>query len=951
MAGVEADAPVHHSATYPMAQPDLQLKTLIDADDLRARLTALTADHDGDGSSTEVRQQVLALLKDVTSAGRGRAETLLMEDGSGMACAERIAHLQDEIIRCLYDFAVTHVFRASNLSSGERMAVLAVGGYGRGSLAPGSDLDLLFLLPYKQTALGESIVEYMLYMLWDLGHKVGHATRTVAECIRLAKEDMTIRTAVLEARWLWGERELYDTLIERFDKDIVAGSGTEFVTSKLAERDARHQSAGLSRYLVEPNVKDGKGGLRDLQTLYWIAKYHYGVHTLKELRQREVFSPVVFRKFTKAQDFLWSVRCHLHFATGRAEERLSFDLQPVLAERLGYQDHPGLSAVERFMKHYFLIAKDVGDLTRILCAALEEEQAKSISGFSGMLRKLKRRKRSIAGTEDFENLNNRIVPVDDTVFERDPVNILRMFEIAERKELLFHPDAMTLVRRSLKLIKKKLRTNSEANEAFLAVLTSPKTPERTLRKMNECGVLGRFIPDFGKIVAMMQFNMYHHYTVDEHLLRSIGILNEIERGNEEEQHPLANRIMQDTPHRVPLYVALLLHDIAKGRPKDHSLEGARIARRLCPRLGLDPAQTELVAWLVEHHLLMSNVAQSRDLNDPRTIADFAAKMQSLDRMKALLVLSVCDIKAVGPGVWNGWKGQLLRTLYYETEPRLTGGFTTIPRRERVQEVREELREAMTDYDAAERDRLIDLLYDNYLLTVPRENQLRHLAFISDADRKGLTFATTVATQSFEAITEITLLAPDHPRLLSTITGCCAAAGANIADAQIFTTRDGRALDSIFINRAFDRLDDERRRAERIARSIEKVLSGEERLNTLLAAREGPGKRQKAFSIEPRIQIHNTLSDKFTVIEIEGLDRLGVLSQTTDALADLSLDIASAHIATFGEKFIDTFYATDLVGHKIERPQKIAAIRRKLMTVLSGDTGDEPSKPNQKAAAA
>ena len=914
-----------------MSKHDLQLKLLIDAEKVRGELTAFTAETDGDGSSSDVRLNVLALLKEVSAEGRKRAEELLIEDGSGADCAARLSHLQDEIIRCIYDFAIVHVLRAPNLSEGERMAVVAVGGYGRGTLAPGSDIDLLFLLPYKLTALGESLIEYILYMLWDMGFKVGHATRTLDECIRLSRDDMTIRTAILEARFLWGNSALFEDMLERFNKEIVSSTAKEFIEAKLNERDERHRKSGESRYLVEPNVKDGKGGQRDIHTLFWISKYFYQVRTWKELRDAKVFSKAEFQKFSKAHDFLWAVRCHLHFATGRATERLSFDHQPMLAERLGYLPHPGQSAVERFMKHYFLVAKDVGDLTRILCSALEEEQAKSVQGVTGIFRSLTRRPKKIKGTDQFVALNNRIKPIDDGVFQRDPISIIKMFRLAEENEFLFHPDAMQLVSRSLKLVNKKLRAEPQANEDFLACLTSRKTPERTLRKMNESGVLGRFIPDFGKIVAMMQFNMYHHYTVDEHLLRSIGILSEIERGEVGEQHPLANELMVSSPNRVVLYVALLLHDVAKGRPEDHSIAGAQIARKVCPRLGLSKAQTELVAWLIEQHLLMSNIAQSRDLNDPRTISDFASVMQSMDRMKALLVLTVCDIKAVGPEVWNGWKGQLLRTLYYETEPRLTGGFTSIPRKERIAEVLGELEEALSDWTSKDRKRCLGLMYDNYLLTVPREDQIRHLEFIRDNDKAGHSFATTSAMREFEAVTEITLLAPDHPRLLSTITGCCTAAEANIVDAQIFTTKDGRALDSIFINRAFDNDEDERRRAERIGESIEAVLSGKSRLKDLLASQPKPSGRKKAFKVEPSVIVNNSASDKFTVLEIEGLDRPGVLSKITDAMADLSLDIASAHIATFGEKFIDTFYVTDLVGHKIVSAQKLSAIKRKLLT--------------------
>jgi [protein-PII] uridylyltransferase len=801
-------------------------------------------------------------------------------------------------------------------------------------LAPGSDIDLLFLLPYKLTALGESLVEYILYMLWDMGFKVGHATRTLEECIRLSRDDMTIRTAILEARFLWGNTDLFDEMLARFNKEIVSSTAREFIEAKLSERDERHRKSGESRYLVEPNVKDGKGGQRDIHTLFWISKYFYQVRTWRELRAAKVFSKTEFQKFSKAHDFLWAVRCHLHFATGRATERLSFDLQPMLAERLGYLPHPGQSAVERFMKHYFLVAKDVGDLTRILCSTLEEEQAKSVQGVTGIFRSLTRRPKKIKGTDQFVAVNNRIKPVDDDVFKREPVNIIKMFRLAEENEFLFHPDAMQLVSRSLKLVNKTLRTTPEANADFLACLTSRKTPERTLRKMNESGVLGKFIPDFGKIVSMMQFNMYHHYTVDEHLLRSIGILSEIEQGDVGEQHPLANELMANSQNRVVLYVALLLHDVAKGRPEDHSIAGAKVARKVCPRLGLSKAQTEFVAWLIEQHLLMSNTAQSRDLNDPRTISDFASVMQSMDRMKALLVLTVCDIKAVGPDVWNGWKGQLLRTLYYETEPRLTGGFTSIPRKERIAEVRGELEIVLEDWPAKERKRCLDLMYDNYLMTVPREDQKRHLEFIRDSDKAGRSVATTIATREFEAVTEITLLAPDHPRLLSTITGCCTAAEANIVDAQVFTTKDGRALDSIFINRAFENETDELRRAERIGETIEDVLSGKLRLKDLFANQPKPSGRKKAFKVEPYVTINNTASDKFTVLEIEGLDRPGVLSKIADAMADLSLDIASAHIATFGEKFIDTFYVTDLVGHKIESAQKLSAIKRKLLNAVT-----------------
>ncbi|MDN2578402.1 [protein-PII] uridylyltransferase [Aquibium sp. ELW1220] len=919
-----------------MAKIPLKLDEMIDGSALRRDLTALTTGTDGDGSGAEARAAVLQVLRDRLTAGRQRAEDMLMEDGGGTVCAVRISHLMDEIIRALYDFAVTHVYRSKNPSSGERMAIVAVGGYGRGTLAPGSDLDLLFLLPYKQTPWGEQVVEYLLYMLWDLGLKVGHATRNIDECIRLSRTDITIRTAVLEARFLWGEQKLYDELMVRFDHEVVRSTGPEYVQAKLAERDERHRKAGASRYLVEPHVKDGKGGLRDLHTLFWIAKYFYRVRTGEELVEKGVFTREEYLQFVKAEDFLWAVRCHLHFQTSKAEERLHFDIQRDIAERLGYTSHPGLSAVERFMKHYFLVAKEVGDLTRIFCAALEEEQAKHVPGFNRFLQNFQRRRRKLAGTSDFIIDNDRITVADDTVFERDPVNLLRLFWFADKHGLEFHPDALKLVTRSLKLIDRTLRRNPEANQLFMDVLTSNRNPELNLRRMNEAGVLGRLIPDFGKIVAMMQFSMYHHYTVDEHLLRCIGVMAEIERGENDKAHPLAHKLMPGLkPQREVLYTAILLHDIAKGRPEDHSEAGARIARRICPHMGFSPSETETISWLVENHLVMSMTAQTRDLNDRKTIDDFASVVQSVERLKMLLVLTICDIRGVGPGVWNGWKGQLLRTLYYETELLLTGGFSEVSRAKRAEHAREQLAAALTAWPERDRKRILKLHYDNYLLIVDAKDQVRHAQLIREADAAKKVFNTAVNMHAFEAVTEITVLTPDHPRLLSVVAGACAAAGANIVDAQIFTTTDGRALDTILISREFERDEDELRRAQRVGKLIEDVLSGRTRLPDMIEKRTKPKRGQKVFRLEPRAEVRNALSNRFSVIEVEGLDRPGLLSEITGAISDLSLDIASAHITTFGEKVIDTFYVTDLTGQKVENPTRQSAIRARLIETLSG----------------
>ncbi|WHO73155.1 [protein-PII] uridylyltransferase [Rhizobium sp. BT03] len=877
-----------------------------------------------------LRADLLAVLKKASTEGRQKARAALMADGGGLNCAYRISWLQDQIITVLYNFATAHIFPQQK----DKFAVTAVGGYGRDTLAPGSDIDLLFLFPPRPTEETHKAVEFMLYVLWDMGFKVGHATRTVEECIALSKSDMTIRTAILEMRYICGLQRLETELETRFDKEIVTGTGPEFIAAKLAERDERHRKAGDTRYLVEPNVKEGKGGLRDLHTLFWISKYYYHVRDQAELVKLGVLSRHEYRLLEKADDFLWAVRCHMHFLTGKAEERLSFDIQREIAEAFGYHTRPGLSAVERFMKHYFLVAKDVGDLTRILCAALEDQQAKSIPGLTGVISRFTHRTRKIAGSVEFVEDRGRIALADADVFKRDPVSILRLFHVADINGLEFHPDALKRVTRSLALIDNRLRENDEANRLFMSILTSKRDPALILRRMNEAGVLGRFIPEFGKIVAMMQFNMYHHYTVDEHLIRTVDVLSEIDKSRSEDLHPLANKLIANIEDREALYVAVLLHDIAKGRLEDHSIAGARVARKLCARFGLSQKQTEIVVWLIEEHLTMSMVAQTRDLTDRKTITDFADRVQSLDRLKMLLILTICDIRAVGPGVWNGWKGQLLRTLYYETELLLAGGFSEVSRKERANAAAEALRGALSDWSQKDRNTYTKLHYQPYLLSVPLEDQLRHAHFIRQADKAGQALATTVRTDSFHAITEITVLSPDHPRLLAVIAGACAAAGANIVDAQIFTTSDGRALDTIHVSREFADDADELRRAATIGRMIEDVLSGRKRLPEVIATRARNRKKNKAFVIPPSVNITNSLSNKFTVIEVECLDRPGLLSEITAVLSDLSLDIQSARITTFGEKVIDTFYVTDLVGQKISGDSKRANITARMKAVMA-----------------
>ena len=888
------------------------------------------------GEAGEARPQILSYCKALLKNARAAAEAQLLADGDGRRCASGLSHFTDELVRLIYDYTVAHVYRATNPSDAERMAIVATGGFGRGLLAPGSDIDLLFLLPYKQTPWGESVAEYMLYLLWDLGLKVGHATRTVDQCIKLALSDHTILTALLDQRFIHGDAELHRELENRFWAEVVTtATARQFVEAKMAERDERHRRTGQSRYLVEPNIKDGKGGLRDLHTLHWLSMYLHGEGPSKGLASAGVFTPAEMATFRRCETFLWSVRCHLHFLTGRPEERLTFDLQPVMAERLAYKTHGGLRGVERFMKHYFLIAKEVGNLTTILCSALEMQQLKSAPRINQLLNPVTWvTRRRIRRTTAFRIDNDRLNISDPDVFRRDPLNLIRFFAVAEETGTFFHPSAVRLLRTSLRLIDDKLRNSPEANRIFLDLLTSRNNPEGTLRRMNEAGVLGRFIPEFGRVVSMMQFNMYHHYTVDEHLLRTVGQLSAIEKGQLAKALPLSTEIIRTIQNRRALYVAAFLHDIGKGRYEDHSVLGARLARNLCPRLGLSAAETETVAWLIENHLVMSNIAQSRDLADPKTIRDFAEVVQSPERLKLLLLLTVADIRAVGPGTWNSWKGQLLRELYWETEPLVAGGHTQVSRRERIAQAQALLRSELANWPADEVERFIQRHYDDYWLKTDTRKQVEHARLIRRAEAEGLRLATSYTSSPFTGITELSILAPNHPRLLALFAGACAASGANIIGAHISTTRDGLALDTFLLQREFADEMDEARRMAQIARTIERALGGEVRIKDLMAKRKPAERRITAFTVEPEAIINNALSDQFSVIEVSGRDRPGLLYDLTSAISDLNLDITSAHITTYGEKAVDVFYVTDLTGKKVTSEQRQAAIRERLIGVLS-----------------
>ncbi|SEC49069.1 [protein-PII] uridylyltransferase [Rhodobacter sp. 24-YEA-8] len=807
----------------------------------------------------------------------------------------------------------------------ERLAILAVGGYGRAEMAPHSDIDLLFLTPMKTTPWAECVVESMLYMLWDLKLKVGHAVRTIRDCLRLAREDITIRTAMLEKRFITGDKALAGELAEKLWNEVFRKTGPEFIEAKLAERAERHRRQGGQRYVLEPNVKEGKGGLRDLQTLYWIGKYLHRVPKAAGLVNAGLFTREEYEAFRAAEDFLWVVRSHLHYITGRPTDQLTFDLQPEVALRMGYKDARGRRAVEIFMQDYFRHATRVGELTRIFLTGLEARHAKREASLMGLFKLTKRVR------PGYRLVQGRIDVVNPAEFLKDKLNLLRVFEEGLRTGYLLHPNVMRLVTANLALIDDEMREDPEAARIFLDLLLKHGNPERSLRRMNELGVLAAFIPEFEPIVAMMQFNVYHSYTVDEHTIQCISTLAQIEREELIEELPLSSEILKTGVSRKVLYVALLLHDIGKGRPEDHSILGAQIARRVTPRLGLSDEECETVEWLVRWHLLMSDMAQKRDIGDPRTVRDFAKAVKTRKRLDLLTVLTVCDIRGVGPNTWNNWKAMLLRQLHQVTAEALEAGLETVNRENRADEARRALREALPDWDAKDLRAETQRHYPQYWQGLETSTQAvfaRLLLGIGD-DEIRIDLEPDLSRDATRACFALA----DHPGIFSRLAGALALVGANVVDARTYTSKDGYATAVFWVQDA-EGHPYEISRLPRLRGMIEKTLRGQVVAREALKDRDKVKRREREFRFPTHITIDNEGSDIYTIIEVDTRDRPGLLYDLTRTLANNNISIVSAVIATYGAQVVDTFYVKDTFGLKLHEKRRQEALEKKLRQAIS-----------------
>ncbi|MGB2476678.1 MAG: [protein-PII] uridylyltransferase [Paracoccaceae bacterium] len=871
------------------------------------------------------RGKLVSLLKELKSKGFDRISFELRKNPlKARKAISSYAFLTDCLVTSAWKFATEIQFPSHNPTEAEKLSIISVGGYGRREMAPFSDVDLLFLTPYKMTPWSENVIETVLYLLWDLKLKVGHSSRSIKDCLRLGSDDYTIRTAMLEHRFVCGDINLASQLNEKLWKNLFSGTAKDFISAKLIERENRHEKHG-QRYMVEPNVKEGKGGLRDLQSLYWIAKYVYQTQNISDLVDLNVFRSDEYLQFEQAEEFLWAVRCQMHHLADRAIEQLSFDLQVEVASAMGYHDSRDQRAVEIFMQDYFRHATRVGDLTRIFLTSLEAVHAKD----EPLLERIFKRKPKI--DNDYIVIHNRLAIKSEKEFLTNPINLLKLFSEALRTGLLIHPNAMRLVSANLAMVNNEFRASTEAQQIFLELLLKHGNPERALRRMNELGFLAKFIPEFEPIVAMMQFNMYHSYTVDEHTIQCLKTLAQIEKSELVEELPIASSILKDGVNRKVIYIALLLHDIGKGRSDDHSILGAKIAKQVSPRLGLNKQETETVEWLVRYHLLMSDMAQKRDISDPRTVRDFAKAVQSVKRLNLLTVLTVCDVRSVGPDTWNNWKATLIRQLYAETKAILEQGAEALNRENRMTEAKKALREKLSEWDNKDIKIETGRHYPPYWQGFQVDAQFAFAKLLRNLGADEIKIDLTPDTD--RDATRICFALSDHPGIFSRLAGALALVGANVVDARSYTSKDGFATAAFWIQDG-DGSPYNQARFSRLRRMIEKTLSGEVITREAIKERDKFKKREKAFKVPTSITFDNEGSEIYTIIEVDTRDRPGLLFDLTRTLANMNVYIASAVIATYGEQVVDSFYVKDMFGLKFHSESKQKKLEQNLRQAIT-----------------
>ncbi|NGZ04737.1 MAG: [protein-PII] uridylyltransferase [Magnetococcales bacterium] len=898
-------------ATPKTARPTFCKEEILDLADLDRQIHAL---HDGSSPlMDDQRNELLPILRTAMRSGRERLHQFHLTGASGQFIVQGHTHLADAILQRIHDLVM------AGQEKEKSFCLAATGGYGRRDLAPYSDIDLLFIVPDDHSAQ-LPLVERMLYILWDIGMDVGHAVRTVDECLQQARQELQILTSMLESRYLAGNHGLFNHYRTTLFEHALLNDPLSFLRAKLLEQSKRHERFGASLYYLEPNIKENPGGLRDLHTFAWISKYRYQVTRIQELIPMGIITQEEFNNFKNCRAFLRRVRNALHYRAGRRDDRLTFNHQVTIAQEFGYQDLPGMLAVEQFMRRYYRVARRVGHLSWIFLRKYQDEHREVLVWDRRHL-------------EDcFDVAGGKLLVNAEDVFVQNPMRLMQLFEVAQRHLLSIHPDTMRLITRNLHLINREFRANPRITAIFLQMLNGKRAVAWVLRRMNDAGVLGRYIPEFGRIIGQTQHDMYHIYTVDEHTILAVEALRHISSGKFAQELPISTNLMQKLTNPAILYLAVMFHDIAKGLGSGHHIRGAAIARNICERMELPEQDVEMISWLVENHLIFSRTAFRRDLNDPETLASFAKQIGTVRKLNLLVLLTVADIRAVGPGVWNQWKGNLLRQLYERSLDTLAKGIIFTP--EEIALRAANLKEATFNILSKEHDpeqvrHHLDRFYHDYFTHYDSEMLAEHFIALQSVADQPLVIVFKQAPKI--NATRMLVYTPDHPGLMARISGSLAVAGANILSADITTTKDGMALDTFVIQTFNGEPIESEVRLKRIETTLTQVLEGKLRPHILLANPPQYPLRRQPFDIPFALEVDDSL-DTYTVVEITSLDRPGLLFAITRVLQNQGVQIRAAKITTYGERVVDVFYLRDMFGLKLD-PRKLQTVTKMLQQAV------------------
>jgi [protein-PII] uridylyltransferase len=839
---------------------------------------------------------------------------------SGRKVVASLTSVADTLIRNLY----TCVSGGVAAGPKDRTTLIAIGGYGRGELNPRSDIDIMFLTEEKEgKEFAKQISDRVLYLLWDLGLEVGFSVRSINDCLEMAEQDLTARTALLDSRPLAGDNALYAQYEKVVGAAIRVKQGKRYIEEKLEERRQRLKKYGSSVYLLEPNIKEGEGGLRDLHTALWVAQVKYKCRVLQELVVKGVMTDQEGAEFEGALDYLWRIRNELHYLAARKTDQIDFEKQEQIAAFLGYHDNRKAQAVEQFMQDYYAHAVRVEHIaTSLINKTLPQEKTFGILGY------LRRR----VVEEGFYILRGELSLTSDDLFAREPALMMRAFLLAQRHNVKMSLTLKGLIRNNLSRVNDKVRRSKIMADGFLEILRSPSGVVETLREMHHLQFLNHFLPEFAHIYCKVQHDAYHIYTVDVHTLFAVEEIGKVWRGDYAVKKPVLTQVAGEIEKRELLLLAVLLHDIGKGEGKDHSNKGAEMVPTIARRLGLSREDSQRLEFLVRQHLVLANTSQRRDLSDDKLIVQIAQTMEMSENLRMLYLLTFADLKAVGPDIWSEWKGRLLQELYEKVYDVLErGDFHSERSSEKVRKRTRKVLELLKDeFDPRILREYVKSLSTRYLLAHRSSEIAEHLRIVLQRGAK--TVQIFVRQDREGEYSEIMVTTLDAPGLFSLITGVMAANSLNILGAEINTLSNGVALDILQVRSATGEMVTNPRKWEQVESDLTAVIEGRVRVDELVRKQKRPDfLTPKARPRYPtRVDIDNSVSAEYTVIDIFAHDQVGLLYQMTRTLKDLGLYIGVSRISTKVDQAADTFYVKDIFGQKIRDEERLAAIRQQLI---------------------